>query len=310
MRYLSKQFETEICKSYRPFCSQEWEQERDTELFCTNYGKAEHIANERCLRETESLAAQLGKRKIVAEIPGTDTERIAKFYSANGVNRMCFQEIPEEEVLERYMRLGYLLGEGNETVNVAILEPDKEDCRMFSKHGIVYHVLTNIGMMKYGSVEGDTISCGMCKYDFLVLPSGVLLNQWVEEYVRTFYENGGNLLILGDKPICAGEQKRVCEDLKSTCTFGKIVARQIYRSQNTETEIYTTYRNMNEMQFLYVTNASVRKRYKQTFDFGEKVHSFLKLNLMELTTEVVPLTIELQPGEDVILMPYARKIER
>ena len=310
MRYLSKQFETEICKSYRPFCSQEWEQERDSELFCANYGKAEHIANERRLRETESLAAQLGKRKIAADIPSVDTERIAKFYSANGVNRMCFRELPDEAVLEYYMRLGYFLGEGVEPVNVAILEPAEEDCRMLSKHGIAYHILTNIGMMKYGFVAGDTIGCGMCKYDFLVLPSGVVLNKWVEEYVREFFENGGNLLLLGDKPICAEEDKRECAYLKSTCTFSRIAATQIYQSKNTETKIYTTYRNMNQMQFLYAMNVSEKNRHEQTFDFGEKVQSFLKLDLMELTTEVVPLTIALRPGEDAILIPYAQKIEK
>ena len=149
----------------------------------------------------------------------------------------------------------------------------------------------------------------MCKYDFLVLPSGVVLNQWVKEYVREFFENGGNLLLLGDKPVCAEEDKRGCAYLKSTCTFGKIATAQTYRCRNTETEIYATYRSVNQMQLLYAVNTSEKKRYEQTFDFGEKVHSFMKLDLMELTTEVVPLTIALRPGEDAILMPYARKIE-
>ncbi len=309
MRYLSKQFETEICKSYRPFLEQEWEQERSDKLFCVNYGNAKCIANERCLRESVSLATQLGRKRIAAELPASDTKRIAGFYSANGVNQMCFGEIQDEEIMENYMRLGYFLGEGNEMVNVAILEPDEEDCRVFSKHGIAYHVLTNIGMMKYGFVDGEKIGCGRCTYNFLVLPSAVELNATIENYVRKFAEQGGNILLLGDKPISRGKELRECSYLESSCTFGKISAAQIYRSKNTETEIYTIYRSMNEMQFLYAVNASSKRVYKQTFDFGEKVHSFLRLDLTDLTTEVVPLTIELRPGEDAILMPYARKIE-
>lgn len=309
MRYLSKQFETAVCKSYRPFSEQEWEQKKSSELFCINYGDAECVADERLIRETVSLAAQLGKRRIVAEIPSVDMERVARFYSANGVNRMCFQELPEEEVLEYYMRLGYFLGEGIESVNVALFEPDEETCRMFSKHGIGYHILTNIGMTKYGFVEEGKIGCGKCKYDFLVLPSGVVVNEWMEQYVHELFKSEGDILLLGDKPVCIGQEMYECSYLKSTCTFGSIVASQVYRCKNTETQVYTTYRSMNEMQFLYVVNASEKRAYEQTFDFGEKVHSFLRLDLTELTTEIVPLTITLYPGEDAILMPYARKIE-
>lgn len=100
-----------------------------------------------------------------------------------------------------------------------------------------------------------------------------------------------------------------CTYLESTCTFGQIAGAQIYRNKNTDTEIYTTYRSMNEMQLLYVVNASTKRGYEQTFDFGRRVNSFLKLDLMELTTEQVPLTIKLGPGEDAILLPYARKME-
>lgn len=309
MRYLSKQFETEICKSYRPFCSQDWEQKRSLELFCINYGEAKHVMNERCIREMGSLAAQLGYKRIAAELPSVDAEWLTKLYSANGVNHMCFQELPDDEKVEYYMRLGYFLGEGTEMVNVAIFEPDEEDCRMFSKYGIGYHILTNIGMTKYGFAEEGKICCGKCKYEFLVLPSRVVLNEWTEQYVRETFESGGNILLLGDSPVCQSADTYECSYLKSTCTFGEIISTQVYRSKNIETQIYTTYRSMNEMQFLYVANVSEKNTYEQTFDLGEKVHSFLRLDLMELTTELVPLTIELCPGEDAILMPYARKID-
>ena len=307
MRYLSKQFETEICKSYRPFLNQEWEKERSSELFCVNYGKAEVSTQEKDIRRIASLAAQLGKSKMAAEVPSIDTERIAKYYFANGVNRICFQEKPDERVLEYFMRLGYFLGEGSQDINVAIFEPDEEDCRLFSKHGIPYHILTNIGMMKYGFVDGDKIGCGRCAYEFLVLPSAVRLEPMTEQIVRQFAKQGGKVLLLGDRPMCKGKPAIALNE--GTCTFGQIAGAQIYRNKNTDTEIYTTYRSINEMQLLYVVNASIKREYEQTFDFGKQVNSFLKLDLLELTAEQVPLTIKLGPAEDAVLLPYARKIE-
>ncbi len=306
MRYLSKQFETEICKSYRPFLNQEWERERSSEVFCLNYGKAEVSAQEKDIRRIASLAAQLDKSKMVAEVPSRDMERVAKYYFANGVNRICFQEKPDERVQEYFMRLGYLLGEGSQEIHVAILEPDEEDCRLFSKHGIPYHILTNMGMMKYGFVDGDKIGCGRCPYEFLVLPSAVRLEPLTEKMVHRFATQGGKILLLGDRPMCKGKPTIALNE--STCTFGQIAGTQIYRNKNTDTEIYTTYRSINEMQLLYVVNVSTKREYEQTFDLGKQVNSFLKLDLLELTTEQVPLTMRLGPGEDVILLPYARKM--
>lgn len=307
MRYLSKQFETEICKSYRSFLNQEWEKERSSELFCVNYGKSEVSTSEKNIRRVISLAAQLGKRKIVAEVPSVDTMRIAKYYLANGVNRVCFEEMVDEHELEYLKRLGYFLGEGSQESNVAILEPDEEDCRLFSKHGIPYHILTNIGMMKYGFVDGDKIGCGRCPYEFLVLPSAVRLEPLTEKMVHKFATQGGKILLLGDRPMCKGKPTIALNE--STCTFGQIAGTQIYRNKNTNTEIYTTYRSINEMQLLYVVNVSTKREYEQTFDLGKQVNSFLKLDLLELTTEQVPLTIKLGPAEDAVLLPYARKIE-
>lgn len=301
MRYLSKQFETDICKAYHPFLSGEWDKKKRSELFFANYGAEENVASEKQLRQIGSIAAQWGKRKIVAELPDDDANRVAKFYSANGVNCMEIREMQEEEFSEYYMRLGYFLGEGIEAVNVALFEPDEEECRMFSKHGIAYHILTNIGMTMYGYVEENKIGCGKCRYDFLVLSAEAVLNQWSEQYVREFLEKGGKLLLLGEASDL---------QIKSTCTFGEIARAQLYRNKNTETEIYTTYRKLNEMQFLYVANVSKRKRYEQNFDFGSKVRSFLRLNLMEMTTEQVPLQIALEAGEDAILIPYAHEIEK
>ena len=313
LRYLGKQFETEICNSYRPFLAEEWSKKDTKEMFLVNCGQGQIVQTESELRLAESMTAQLGKRQTVAEVSVPDAKQkkalplrqLMGFYYANGVNRVCFSKSPEEGIEEYYMRLGYFLGEGKQPVNTALFEPDEEACRMFSRHGIPYHVLTNLGMMKYGFVDEERIGCGKCTYDYLVLPSEAVLAEVPERMIRAFWEKGGKVLLLDRKPVYKNEPQKECAYLESTCTFGNIAAAQMYRLKNPETEVYSTYRNLNGMEFLYVANPSQRKTYQQTFDCGEKVHSFLKLDLMELVTERLSLTMTLKPGEDMVLIPYA-----
>ena len=313
LRYLEKQFESKICRSYRPFLKEEWEREKSRDMFYVNYGAASPVCTEFRLRLANAMASQLGKRQIVAEVPGADTKQknvlpfaqTMGFYYVNGVNRICPEQPLDERESEYYTRLGYFLGEGRHPVNTALFAPDEEECRMFSRHGIPYHILTNTGMTKYGFTDGDTIGCGKYRYDYLAISSGAVLTGLSENYVRAFAENGGKILLLGEKPVREGNGGQELSCLESNCTFGRIGAAQTHRLKDAETEIYSTYRNLNGMEFLYAVNVSLRKTYQQTFDCGEKVHSFLKLDLMDDSTQKLPLTVTLKPGEGVILIPYA-----
>ena len=312
LRYLGKQFETEICQSYRPFLKEEWKEQDIQDMVFVNYGQGHTVKTESELRMAESLTAQLGKKQTVAEVSVADEKKkvlplrqVMGFYYANGVNRVCFPEPPEERIKEYYMRLGFFLGEGKQPVNTALFEPDEETCRMFSKHGIPYHILTDLGMIKYGFADKERVGCGKCTYDYLVIPPETVLSETAERVINTFYENGGKLLLLGENPVLKNQLQKECENLTSTCTFRNIEAAQMYHMKNPETELYSTCRNLNGMEFLYVTNPSKKKTYQQTFDCGERVHSFLKLDLMELVTKRLPLTVTLKPGEDMILILYA-----
>ena len=182
--------------------------------------------NELSPRQLGSAARQLGKKQTLTETFGccgwnispADLHRIAGFQYACGANLMCHHLIPYTEHGQRkrdypahfnpinpwvpthfkdfndyFARLGYLLAESEEPVNVAMLHPMRsayfdykrgtvdipeshldpslrKACRTLSSRGIAYHFLDETLLEKYGFVDGDSIGCGACKYTYLVLP--------------------------------------------------------------------------------------------------------------------------------------------
>lgn len=304
LRYLEKIFETPMGQCYRPFLRKEWKQMPCEEMFFTN-PELQWEMHERTLKEAASFAHQIGKRQIACYLQEPMKKSHAlpfPFAYGNGMNQICTEEPLAEEENIYYTRLGYFLGEGRMPVNVALFEPQDEECRLFSKHGIPYHIVTNQSMIKYGFCKEGRIGCGNCEYTYLVLPAEATYGKVMTAYVDQFVKTGGKLLKLE-------EQAPSSAAWKSNCTFGEIEREQRYGCGNPETMLYSSYHCLNEMEYLYVTNPSTKHTYTQNFLFREQVHSFLRLNLMDFTSTQVPLQVTLGPGEEVILVPYGKKIE-
>lgn len=306
LRYLEKVFGTPMGQSYRPFLRKDLEKMPHKEMYLVEYDDQYNLS-ERMLKEAESFAHQIGKRQIVYYTKEQKAQKKnnmlpERFAYGNGVNRLCCDDVPDEEKITYYTRLGYFLGEGRMPVNVALFEPEEDECRLFSKHGIPYHILTNEGMTKYGYSKDGKIGCGICEYTYLVLPSEASCGKVMSACVDQFVKEGGRLLRLDETE---GSRSRWI----SNCSYGEIEREQRYVCENPETMLYVSYHRLNEMEFLYVTNPSAKNTYTQSFAFKEQVHSFLRLNLMDFTTAQVPLAITLAPGEEAILVPYGRKVE-
>ena len=320
-------------------------------------GKASGTIGELAPKQVGSVAAQLGKKQVLTETFGCcgwdvtpmELKRIAGFQYVNGVNMMCHHLLPYSErgnrkydypahyipqnpwVKEDYKtfndyftRLGYLLGEGEQRVNVALLHPLRsayfeykreaadfgirqmevdlyDTCRLFSKNHIEYHFLDETLLAKYGFVEGKQIGCGRCKYDYLVLPNITTMDDTTEKLLREYVENGGKVLIIGDKPTYCETKAYEYDYLTSTCTLEEIKNAQIYSVADSDTEIKSTYRRIGDKEFLYVINVSDTEICTQVFACGEDVKSFYKVDILEETFQKVPLTITLEPGEDAVL---------
>lgn len=233
-----------------------------------------------------------------------------------------------KEFNDYFTKLGYLLGEGKQNVKVALLHPirstyfdykrglEREDfgigelenklhqlCDSLSENNIEYHFIDETLMSKYGFVEGDKIGCGACSYDYLILPYVLTMDKNTEMHLRQYCENGGKVLIMGDKPTYCEYELYPYEYLENNCTMEDMVKVQPYRIKRKDTNICSTYRRLEDKEIIYAINMNEEKEEMQIFDMGEHIHSFMKWNILDDSLEQVPLTIRLQPREDIVLIP-------
>lgn len=210
-----------------------------------------------------------------------------------------------------YTELGHLLGEGEQRVNVAMLHPIRstyfdykreleregfgvaeldnqllEACRLMASRGIEYHFLDETLLAKYGFVEDKQIGCGKCAYDYLILPTMYTMDATTEQLVRQFVEQGGKVLMLGEKPTYLEAEKYDYHYLISNVSLEEINAAQAYSVSDFKTDIYSTYRVFDGEEYLYVMNSSACDTQSQTFCF--------KSNGKEMS-------VTLKPGEDAML---------
>ena len=292
-------------------------------------------------RQVCSVAAQLGKKQTLTESFGccgwdvkpSELKRILGIQYANGINMLCHHLIPYTERGTRkydhpahysnvnpwvkedfasfnnyYAELGYLLGEGKQSVNVAVLHPirsvyfdykreadyafgvAKWEVDLFdtigtlAKHGVEYHFIDETLFEKYGFVEGQKLGCGKCTYDYLILPSMITMDVSTEKLLRQYVEQGGKVLIFGDKPQFLEAEPYNYDYLESNVTFDEIMQAQKYQVTNFDTKCYSTYRLFEDKEYLYVTNSSDRETYSQSYIFEGK-----------------QFDVTLKPGEDKLI---------
>ena len=317
-------------------------------------------SNELSPRQVGSAAAQMGKKKILTETFGCcgwdvspkELRRIAGFQYATGVNLMCQHLVPYSETGAKkrdhpahfspvnpwvkdqfkdfndyFSRLGYLLGEGKESVNVAMLHPmrsayfdykremEESDfeiatlekqlqtaCRTLSERGISFHFLDETLMEKHGFVEGTKIGCGQCSYDWLVLPDVYTMGTCMEQFLAEYVKNGGKVLLLGQVPAYVEGTPYDYEYLQSNCTLEEIEKAQPFTVENYDTELYCAYRELEGKKYIFVQNGSATNSYTQKFSFSDTTKSFVALDLITLETKELPLTVEVHDEEALLLI--------
>jgi len=310
-------------------------------------------------RQLNSVVHQLGKKQMMTEtfaccgwdISPAELRRIAGIQYVCGVNKMCHHLVPYSEHGQRkrdypahyhpvnpwvkehfkefneyFAKLGAMLGEGEEPVNVAMLHPIRSEyfdykrenfdwvklpkldmdlrkaCRELSSRGIAYHFLDETLMERHGHVDGSSIGCGVCNYQYLVLPAMYTMGANTEKMLRQFVENGGKILLLDEKPGYLEGEPWDYSYLNSNCTLEEIMQAQPFRVKDTDNDLYYGYRILEGKPFLYVQNYS-QKVHTQTFCFGEEIRSFTALDLLTMNTYKLPLTVTLPENGALILFP-------
>jgi len=316
--------------------------------------------NELAPRQLSSAAHQLGKKQILTESFGCcgwnvtpDTlRRLAGFQYACGVNLLCHHLVPYSERGQRkrdypahfhsvnpwvdthfkgfneyFSRLGYLLSEGEEPVNVAVLHPIRscyfdykrhlyphfdvgaldeqlqQTCRLLSSRGINYHFLDETLMERHGFVDGAQIGCGKCAYDYLVLPKMLTMGAHTRNLLQEYAENGGKILLLAEKPSYVEGTPYTYDWLHNNCTLEEILQAQPFRVECADTELYCAYRIFAGKPFLFVQNGSADTSYTQSFHFGPEIQSFTVLDPVSLETKQSPLTVTVPENGSLWLFP-------
>lgn len=277
-------------------------------------------------RQVGSVAAQLGKKQVLTESFGccgwdvkpSELRRILGIQYANGVNLLCQHLVPYTERGTRkydhpahysdvnpwvkedfesfndyFTQLGHLLGEGEQSVDVAVLYPlrslyfdykreengaavAKWEVALFelvdklSAHGVEYHFIDETLFEKYGFVEAGKLGCGKCTYDYLILPSMLTMDGSTEKLLRQFVEKDGKVLLYGEKPTYLEAEPYVYDYLESNVAWEEIRQTQKFQVTNFHTKLYSTYRQFEDKEYLYVVNGSDRETFLQSYHFNGK----------------------------------------
>lgn len=293
-------------------------------------------------KQVGSAATQLGKNQVLTETFGccgwdvkpSELRRIVGVQYVNGVNMMCHHLLPYSERGTRkydypahysdvnpwvnedfktfndyFTELGHLLGEGEQSVNVAVLHPTRsayfdykrelqdigfgiadldrqlqDAINALAFHGVEYHFLDETLLEKYGFVKEARIGCAKCTYDYLVLPTMFTMDKTTEKLLREYVKQGGRVLLMGEKPTYLEAEEYNYDYLESNISLEEILQAQKYQVMNYDTKIYSTYRLFEGKEYLYATNSSMDETFSQVFCFEGKDFS-----------------VTLKPGEDALI---------
>ncbi|MBE6917910.1 MAG: hypothetical protein E7470_08450 [Ruminococcaceae bacterium] len=227
---------------------------------------------------------------------------------------------------DHFTHLGYLIANSEEQINVAVLHPvrsayldykrdadgpgfgvetlDKifaEQVKMLANHHLGYHFLDETLLAEDGFVRDGKIGCGLCSYEYLILPTVYTIDETTEKLLREYVEQGGKVLLLDGKPSYVEGEVFDFGYLQSNVTMEEILDAQPYRADRTDLPVHSHYRTYNGEPYLCVQNYSADHDCEVTFDFADIYTSFEQLDLQTLERTPAPLTVKLRAGEMKVL---------
>ena len=303
-------------------------------------------------KQLGSVAAQLGKKKVLTETYGCcgwgvtprKLKRIAESQYVYGVNLMCQHLLPYSEHGQRkrdypahyswsnpwvrhdfksfndyFAKLGYLLGESRELVNVAMfctvrssyLEYKREELEKLkdidvsylnladklAKMNIPFHLADETIMEKHGKVEKGKLVIGNCSYEYLVFPKTYTMGKFTKELLDEFVRQGGKILFTEGVPEYL-EGEPYSFGYESNVSLEEIAAAQEFTISDTETEIRSTLREIDGKRFIYCVNVG-EKAYD--VKFSGKFKGFTELNLEMLEEKPVSDELHFESGDSRVL---------
>ncbi len=304
-------------------------------------------------KQVSSVARQLGKKRVITETFGCcgwdatprELKLIADCQYANGVNLMCQHLLPYSEHGQRkrdypahfswanpwvrkdfktfndyYARLGYLLGESEEIVSVALFCPVRsmyfdykrenfekqqnpvdesyiELCGRLSAMNVPYHILDETVMEKHACVRNGKLVVGECSYDTVVFPKTLTMGKFTARLMEDFALGGGRLVFTDGLPqYLEGEPHTY--SFKSNAKLCDVAASQPYTVSRYDTGVQSTLRRFNGKEFIFAVNTGdgeAKLRFEGDFK------SFDALDIESMTYRNLPSEVVFGAGESYVL---------
>ncbi len=305
-------------------------------------------------KQVSSVARQLGKKRVLSEtyaccgwdVTPRELKKLADWQYVNGVNVMCQHLLPYSEYGQRkrdypahfswvnpwvrhdfksfndyYAKLGYLLGESEEIVSVAVFCPirsfyfdykrekfvwnrkpviDKKYIELIKKlsaMNIPYHIIDETVMEKHAAVKGNKLIVGKCSYDAVIFPEVYTMGEFTARIMEDFYAGGGKMLFTGSMPTyMEGDPHEYL--FKSNVTLKDIVKAQPYTVSRKDTKIQSTLRRIDGMNFIFAVNVGNRR---ETLRFSGDFESFIIFDPETLKSRKSGKTLTFEPGDSYVL---------
>ncbi len=304
-------------------------------------------------KQVSSVARQLGKKRILTEtfaacgwdVTPNELRLIAEWQFVNGVNLMCQHLLPYSEHGQRkrdypahfswvnpwvrkdfksfndyFAKLGYLVGESEEIVSVALFAPirslyfdykrDDMACTKYldesykklseelSARNIPYHIIDETIMAKHGKVVDGKLVVGKCSYDYVIFPKTLTMDCSSEKLFLEFYNNGGKILFADGEPkYLEGDEYEY--SFHTNTSIEEIVANQPYAISDINTKIQSTFREIDGKKFIYAVNLSNDDTY--TVKFEGDFNSFVALDIETMMFNKMSTELVFEPTRSYVL---------
>ncbi len=295
-----------------------------------------------------SVASQLGIKQVLTETfacCGHDTtpqelKNVAEFQYFHGVNLMCQHLFPyslsaqgksdHPPVFSRqnnwfeqfatfneyFTRLGYLVANTEETVDVLLIHPmravytdylfgrydgelqqkfEQLIYKTFRNNGIRFHLGDESILARHAHAEGEGITVGKCHYTTVVIPDMGTVAASTVALLKNYH---GKLLLLGDLNRIDGELAHV--PLSSNTTIESVIehAGVFFRCTSGRVDIATRRGELGD--YIFVNNLS--RLESGSFETKGIAEHYRALDLLTLQTRNVTDRMTLEPCESLILM--------
>jgi hypothetical protein len=228
-----------------------------------------------------------------------------------------------------FTQLGYIIANTKEITDIAIINPMKsiyleyirdldyssvkeiEDnyrnlLQKLRKNGILYQIIDENILEKYGKVNNGELVVGKKSYNTVVLPFVYTLSESTHNILTDYVNDNGMLCALTIPQNVEGKENKT--GLFSTISFDEIIKKRHIESVEISDNVFITSRKGEIGEFIFIKNlSSTEKGYAQIKGVSGK---FVEMDLVEKTFYKTEDNLTVLPNGSVILYKKKSDIQK